>query len=322
MAWFSLVASFAILSSLVTSQTYTLNQTYQGQTFFDQFEFLQDQECVSSSFTNFLKNASQGLSMGVINVTDNTVYMGTDYKSTITNNAGRTGICIGTKTRYKNGLFILDASHMPFGCGVWPSWWQTDGNYAPKICEIDTIEGINLMNDDRSTVHTQTACDFKSNENTVNMTGKWDSTNCDDHSGSGGCTIEPQNPSSYGQGFNNIGGGVFAHENNPNIGSIRIWFWTHDKVPDDIKNKQPNPDTWGKPYAEYVFGSWCPASNFNTPKQLRFDIYFCGWAGNDFQQCQSSVTKGKTCVQWVSENPSYFKEAYWLINYMDVYQLN
>ena len=309
------------------AQKYILNETYSGDTFFDKFEFLQDQQCVESSYTNFLINASQGFQSGYLSTANNTIYIGTDYSSTLPpSSKGRPGICIGTKRRYNNGLFILNASHMPFGCGVWPSWWQTDGTWYPNTCEIDTIEGINLFTDDRTTVHTYSPCNMSSQVNKVNISGKWDLTNCDDQeNGGSGCTIEPLMSTSYGKGFNDNGGGVYAHENNPNLGSVRVWFWTQDKVPQDIGKKEPDPSKWGIPYAEYPFGEWCPAEIFNTAKQLRFDIYFCGWSGQEEpwkEQCQNSVANGKSCEEFVAGNPEYFKDAYWLINYMDVYQLS
>eukprot|EP01084_Bolivina_argentea_P029654 55063_1 len=307
-----------------SNQTYILNLSASGNTFFDNFVFLQDEECVQGSFTDFIANLSYGESMGYINTTANSVYIGTDMTHVLPNNAkGRTGICIGTKQLYKNGLFILHASHMPYGCGVWPSWWMTDGDYTAKVCEIDTIEGINLFNDDRTTLHTKQTCDYSSQQGNIQMTGKWDSTNCDD-SYNVGCSIEPNVQQSYGVGFNSNGGGVFAHENNPNLGIVRMWFFTNDQVPDDIKQKKPDPNNWGKPYAAYPSGSWCPQSIFNTQKQLRLDIYFCGWAGADAtwnQQC-SGTAQGKSCNEFVGENPTYFKDAYWAINYMDIYQLS
>ena len=208
-------------------------------------------------------------------------------------------------------------------CGVWPSWWQTDGAYAAKVMEYDTIEGIDLFNDDWSTLHVAGNCSFEGIN--LNMTGNFSNGyNCgiNKTTEGGGCTVVPNNPKTYGKVFNNNGGGIFAHDNDPILGKLRVWFWTQEEAPQDIKDKTPDPSTWGIPYAEYPFGSWCPAELFNTPKQLRFDIYFCGWSGQQswFQQCQTQVTNGLTCQQWVNTNPTYFRDAYWIINYMDVYQ--
>ena len=57
--------------------------------------------------------------------------------------------------------------------------------------------------------------------------------------------------------------------------------------------------------------------------RIIFDSYYCGWSGESVfwdEKCQQ-VTKNATCQDWVANNPEYFKDAYWLINYLDVYQL-
>eukprot|EP01084_Bolivina_argentea_P068110 123957_1 len=337
-----------ICCHLTQSSSYKLTQSYSGTTFFNGFEFLKDEQCVHSSFSNFITNISQAYEMGIINTTNNSAYIGTDYTTIFPSNStiGRASICIGTKQRYKTGLFILDASHMPFGCGTWPSWWLTDGNYHANNSEYDTLEGVNLRTNDVSAFHTKSSnCSFSSvASNTTyisqSMSGTWKaSSNCSFYAQH--CSIYPANNSdSYGQLFNNKNGGVFATEiylypNNDNAtqykyGFLRTWFWTRNEIPMDIKNKNPEPSTWKLPYANWPFGATphivnngCSTDNINTYHQLRFDLYYCGVAGgkNSWSMCQNVVGINQTCEQFVNQNASYFKDAYWLINYMDVYHL-
>eukprot|EP01084_Bolivina_argentea_P047262 87072_1 len=303
--------------SAVLSQKYVLNHTFQGTGFFEQFEFMNETACAVSGFSNYITNISEAYAMGLINTTSTTAYMGTDYIHKV-GNEGRAALCIGTKQRWNNNLFITDILHIPIGCGVWPSWWMEDGNHALKTCELDTIEGINYYTDDRSSLHSHAnvTCDFQTEKNNINITGKWvQSGNCTQN----GCSIDANNNNSYGKQFNDNGGGVYAHQKKENF--IKLWFWKRDEIPNDIIIKQPNPSNWGIPYAEFTFGEWCPQWICNTQKQLRYDIYFCGWAGNqnEWKKCES-IVEGQTCQEWVMNNPSYFKEAYWLVNYMDVYQ--
>jgi hypothetical protein len=52
--------------------------------------------------------------------------------------------------------------------------------------------------------------------------------------------------------------------------------------------------------------------------KMLFSNTFCGdkAGGSDFsKKCSSSVK----CQDYVKLNPSYFKEAYWLINYVKVF---
>merc|ERR1712228_1090437 len=168
----------------------------------------------------------------------------------------------------------------------------------------------NLNNDDVSSLHTGPNCDFSEHESSQ-MTGSWlVHSNCtappDD-----GCGIIANNVNSFGIQFNKNGGGVFAAELNDAIG-IRIWFWTHSNVPLDIAQKKPDPSQWGIPYAFWPFGAWCTSNHFQNLSIL-FDLYFCGWSGDDAtwsEQC-STISNGQNCQEFVMNNPSYFRDAYW-----------
>ena len=107
-----LIISLGIRS--INCQTYKLNATYAGNKFFDLFEFLPGSICEPDAYSNFVMNQSSARAMGIINTTDKTVYIGTDYTNTV-GSEGRASICIGTKDRYQQGLFIMDSSHMPQG---------------------------------------------------------------------------------------------------------------------------------------------------------------------------------------------------------------
>ena len=79
------------------------------------------------------------------------------------------------------------------------------------------------------------------------------------------------------------------------------------------------PDSWGLPYARFEIGDNCSADHF-VSHNIIFDTTFCGdWAGNTFQDSVCS-SAGMSCESFVANNPSEFSEAYWLINYVDVYK--
>lgn len=59
-----------------------------------------------------------------------------------------------------------------------------------------------------------------------------------------------------------------------------------------------------------------------TNSELVFDTTFCGdWAGAVWDQCEECVALAPTCVEYVSNNPTAFEDAYWLVNNIQVYQL-
>lgn len=217
----------------------------------------------------------------------------------------------------------MDLDHMPQGCATWPAWWLCGPNW-PYGGEIDIIEGVNTNTADATTLHTQQGCDM-SGESVDLFTGHWGlgsnnqpSTNCwidaPNQYTNEGCSIIGQT-GSYGKLFNAFGGGVYVLEFTDQY--IRAWMFGRDEIPKDLKNNQPQPNSWGLPYAYFQLGSNCP-SNFFSDLQIIINLTFCGdWAGATFsQQCPN---RGD-CNSFVKYQPQAFTEAYWLINSIKVFQ--
>ena len=177
---------------------------------------------------------------------------------------------------------------------VGPSW--------PNNGEIDIIEGISLQTQDAITMHTGPSC---------SMIGE----SCD---GSEGCSTQVGGPTSFGDGFNNNGGGIYAMEWTSDY--INVYFFSHSNAPTDILGATPDPTTWGTPTASFVGGSTCDIdANFQN-NNIVFDTTFCGtWAGAVWSSDPVCGPKAATCQDYVQNNPSAFTEAYWTINSLRVY---
>lgn len=52
----------------------------------------------------------------------------------------RKSVRITTQFTYTGGLVLMDAVHMPAGCGTWPAFWSNGPNW-PAGGEIDIVEG-------------------------------------------------------------------------------------------------------------------------------------------------------------------------------------
>lgn len=114
-----------------------------------------------------------------------------------------------------------------------------------------------------------------------------------------GCYFLDSDSRSYGTGFNEQGGGVFAHEWTSS--AIKIWFFSRDDIPCDITDKTPDPSTWGEPVFAFNNDA-CDISSHFSDHVLTIDTTLCGdWAGNVFG---SSGCSG-TCAETVAD-PSNF----------------
>jgi len=285
---------------------YNLASSYAGNTFFDGFAF----EAIGDpthGYVNYV-NKADAQSRGLINTTNDVVYIGTDMKN-VASGRGRDSVRLASNTVYNLGLFIIDLSHMPTGCGTWPAFWTVGPNW-PNEGEIDIIEGVNVDTADQVTLHTNAGCSI-AGEDKSKFTGTVGNTNCQGNSGCGIKTVE----ASYGAPFNGHKGGVYAMEWTPDY--IQTFYWPRGSIPANVESKEPDPSTWGKPFAYFQFGNACPNSHFKDHKII-FDLTYCGdWAGAVFgSQCPG---KGN-CNDYVKNNPTAFKEAYWLVNYVRVFK--
>lgn len=242
--------------------------------------------------------------------------MGVDHQNKASGR-GRDSVRLTSKASYTHGLVIIDLAHMPGSvCGSWPALyvfilsrarflansgtsWMTGPNW-PSNGEIDIIEGVNTQSQNHMTMHTSAGCTLVEQ----------------DCLGNKGCTSLG---GAFGNGFNSAGGGVYAMEWTSE--TINIWYFSRGSIPADINNSNPEPSTWGKPTAEFKGGSGCDIDSHFKDNQIVFDTTFCGdWAGATFSQDGTCSALGSSCQDYVQNNPAAFKESYWAVNSLKVYE--
>lgn len=248
---------------------------------------------------------------------------------------GRPSVRITSNQTYGDGVYVLNATHVPTGCSVWPSWWMVppDTQNYPQGGEIDIFENANVPNANQTggqfdgnlvSLHTGGSCTFETSQQ--NQTGITDFTNCtvDYATGNNGCRVEMNHTTALGSKsiipttgpkLNQAQGGLFAMERNLSSGGtgIRVWYFQHDNVPDNLKPGSPSVDTstWGVPSADFPVAS-C-ASQFGN-MSLVFTNTLCGdWAGNTYNisGCNKYFP---SCAFQVGQNGSSYSEAYWTVN--------
>jgi hypothetical protein len=128
-------------------------------------------------------------------------------------------------------------------------------------------------------------------------------------------------PGSFGDRFNQQGGGVWAVQTYTN--GVRAWYFPRNAVPAGVTVANPDPSTWGAPMMDFVADNCNVVQAFQQMKII-INIDFCGsnadapnaWSG--YTGCAQS-TGVSTCSAYVAGNPDAFGEAYFLVNYVKTF---
>lgn len=156
-------------------------------------------------------------------------------------------------------------------CSVWPGFF-TQGAIWPQQGEIDIIENVNLATSNQYALHVgYSPCNQPSTG--VNQTGKPNGLNCTVEPllkiNTAGCVVVESQPNSFGQGFANNNGGVYAMLWDED--GVAIWFFPRQSIPSDISasGNTPNPSGWGTPSAFYPASGCNPTAAFG-PQIITF----------------------------------------------------
>ncbi|EKV06632.1 Concanavalin A-like lectin/glucanase, subgroup [Penicillium digitatum] len=307
---------FALLCSPVAATTYSLVETWQGNNFLDSFNFHVGSD-PTNGFVNYLDKETAEKT-GLVKVTEaGSVYLGVDHATKLDprGKRGRDSVRIGSKKYYDQSLVIADIAHMPGGvCGTWPAFWSVGKNW-PADGEIDIIEGVNLQEHNEIVMHTAGTCSLTDTE----MTGSVNATGCGEDLGTVGCKVEGHE-GSYGTSFNKQKGGVYSLQWTDEF--LKIWYFPRSAIPPSITSGQPDVTEFGTPMA--LVEESCDVANAFKSQSFVFDVTFCGdWAGGVYGDSGCPMTDGdsfQSCHNFVANNPAQFKETYWEINSVKIYQ--
>ncbi|UNI21581.1 hypothetical protein JDV02_007557 [Purpureocillium takamizusanense] len=298
---------------------YALSNSFVGESLLSSFNWF-DGKDPSNGFVSYQSRANaEALGLFSVDETTGVVRLGVDSSRTYGQDQGRPSIRLESKQSFDDGLFIADFLHMPPSqCGLWPAFW-TYGTDWPAGGEVDIIEGVNTAHQNIISAHTADGCKQSSSLQRM-YSGSQRNEDCAVGSQNIGCGFTPSgnSSSSYGDGFNAAGGGVYAMEwDNQHI---KVWHFTRNEIPDDIGRKRPSPSSWRLPDAVFG-GSSCEVDKFFKQMSVVININFCGDYGNaawgKSDQCNNFA---QTCTEYVANNPKAFANAYWDVRYIDTYQ--
>ncbi|KAL4754391.1 endo-1,3(4)-beta-glucanase xgeA [Aspergillus terricola var. indicus] len=315
----SLAASAIIFPGIAhAAGSYKLQESWEGEKILNHFHFF-DNADPTNGFVTYV-NQSYAESAGLVKTTDSgSLYLGVDYETVLTvDGPGRESVRIESNEYYDQGLYVVDIQHMPGSiCGTWPAFW-TVGPDWPTDGEIDIIEGVNKHDSNKIVLHTSDTCDVGGG---YEMTGNMTSSECGEASGTIGCVVQGQQGSS-GDPFNEQGGGVYAMEWQEE--HLKIWYFPRSSIPASLTAGTPDVSSFGTPMA-HLQGS-CNFKERFTHQKLILDTTFCGdWAGGVFGDSGCPVSDASdpmlSCKNYVAENPAVYKNAYWELNSIKIYQI-
>ncbi|KIW63839.1 hypothetical protein PV04_08811 [Phialophora macrospora] len=306
---------------------YQLVGNYSGVDFFNWFQFFSGPD-PTAGFVKYLDQDTAN-STGLAGIASNDqfkdlAYLGVDYSSVA--QAGRPSTRIESQSTFNSStLWITDIRHHPGGvCGVWSAYWLVGPNW-PWGGEIDLLENINLATTNKYVLHTGAnlaVSNFSdpaiANSTGMDIRGHFSNLNCSAAAeGNVGCVVEGQN-NTFGTEFNSNGGAVIALEYLR--GAISVWQFARTEIPGDFLNGTPTPSTWRRPDAHFMATDSSSLDDYFYSLRMVFNTDICGSWIDKVWQTSECAALAPSCAAYAAQNPTAFKEAYWLIGGVQVYK--
>ena len=135
--------------------------------------------------------------------------------------------------------------------------------------------------------------------------------------GNVGCVVEGQN-GTFGKNFNANGGSIIALEYLPE--AISVWQFNRTDIPGDIFNETPDPSTWRMPDAHFMASDGQSLEDYFYSLRMVFNTDVCGsWIDKVWADSECAYL-APTCAEYAAQNSTAFKDAYFLIGGVQVYQ--
>ncbi|GAA5987381.1 hypothetical protein JCM11641_006949 [Rhodosporidiobolus odoratus] len=313
------LVALALLATRPAQAAYSLTKDYSGDSFFDDWTFYGNYDNLTNGDIDYVSQSNSS-DLAYVNGAGNAIVK-VDNTSSVLYPNKRRSVRLQSQDSYGIGsLWVYDFLHVPYGCSVWPAAWSQAASW-PAGGEIDTFEGVNLVQTNQYALHTESGCKAASSSSSNSFTGNLTYDNCDyNANANSGCMVTESNTASYGEAFAAAGGGVWATEMGKD--GIKIWFFPRADVPSDLSSSDssavPNPEGWSTPSAYYPTSS-CDIPSYFAPQHLVLDITACGdWAGQVTNSTGCPLTTDLCYTSFVLDSAN-FNTAYFEIPSVRVY---
>jgi len=271
-------------------KAYSLNWEAEGDTFFEKFTFVtQDDVHGAHQFTTreeaekegviSTKNGRAQLRFGGLREPS---YDGEAWK--------RYSVNIHTNEAWhpKPGFIaVLHYTHLPHGCGIWPSFWAMNSDKVwPAGGELDILEFAN-NEQNKVTFHMGGKCKLDKKRAAACAPKGHTTLHSEDcetsyFEGKLGCMAYQRQPT--GGNLAALPGVIAAEWTDRHI---TIYHIPEAEIPMDLRNDQPRPENWARWVIAYL--PFEPGCMHNVgPQELVLNLQLCGdWAG---------ATWDKTCA--------------------------
>jgi hypothetical protein len=324
---FSTVIPTVLFGVAQALQNYQLVANQSAPTFFDHYTFFPDADPTAGfvKYQTMLNANATGLAgFASSDQWSDQVYLGVDASSVAQD--GRPSVRIQSNDVFNSStLLIADIRHHPGSiCGVWSAFWLV-GPKWPTGGEVDLMENINMATTNKYVLHTgpnlsvlNLSDPAVANSTGMNMRGSFSNLNCTAAAeGSIGCAVGGQ-PNTFGAGWNDNGGGTIAMEYLPE--AISVWQFPRTEIPGDILDGTPSPSTWRNPDAHFMAIDGESLEPYFNSLQTVFNTDICGSWIDKIWTTSECASLAPSCAVYAAQNASAFRDAYWLIGSVTIYQ--
>ncbi|KAH7101774.1 concanavalin A-like lectin/glucanase domain-containing protein [Auriculariales sp. MPI-PUGE-AT-0066] len=292
------------LAQLVSAATYDLKSYASGSNFVDSFYFIGGYNSTINgdmwnwwnSGDDFLANVTTAKQKGMltINASTGNVKLSVDTVPKVDYNMKRFSFRLESRKKYGFGtVFVFDAVHMPYGCGMWPAYWTT-GESWPHGGEIDIMEQVNKRTNNQMVFHTDGQCILAPAEGSI--TGNVVLNDCmHKPTDNAGCaTADPRN-TSFGSGFNDAQGGIYVTEFAET--AISIWFFPRSGIPAGLDSKSNattiDTATFGPPATQLPNNAGCDLKSQFAEQKIIINTSLCGNFAGEADVLNASAARSR-----------------------------